>query len=179
MTRWIRSSPVTWALGYLLLGLAALVAFAVLLWYAWNVSIFSGREEVLRAETQHLSDVFARQGPAGLIAHIETRMQLQIVGERTLLLTDSAYRPLAGNLAAWPREMPDEPGTRARPASRGLQFPRDVAPRLSLEHGGERGGAEQCRGRLQLAQECQATRFPGGIGHVTILRPQPPRAAIE
>jgi signal transduction histidine kinase len=113
MNRLIRSSPVTWALGYLLLALAALVAFAVLLWYAWNVSIFSGREEILRAEAQHLADVFAREGPAGLTAHIEARMHLQIVGERTLLLTDAAYRPLAGNLAAWPREIPDDSGTHA------------------------------------------------------------------
>jgi signal transduction histidine kinase len=113
MNRLIRSSPVTWALGYLLLGLAALVAFAVLLWYAWNVSIFSGREEILRAEAQHLTEVFAREGPAGLTAYIEARLRLQIVGERTLLLTDPAYRPLAGNLAAWPREMPDDAGTHA------------------------------------------------------------------
>lgn len=113
MNRLIRSSPVTWALGYLLLGLAALVAFAVLLWYAWNVSIFSGREEILRAEAQHLTDVFAREGPDGLTAHIKARLRLQIVGERTLLLTDAAYRPLAGNLAAWPREIADDAGTHA------------------------------------------------------------------
>ena len=113
MNRLLRSSPVTWALGYLLLGLAALVAFAVLLWYAWNVSIFSGREEILHADAQHLADVFAREGPQGLTAHIETRLRLQIVGERTLLLTDADYRPLAGNLAAWPREIPDSAGTHA------------------------------------------------------------------
>jgi signal transduction histidine kinase len=113
VNRLIRYSPVTWALGYLLLALAALVAFAVLLWYAWNVNIFSGREEILRAEAQHLANVFAREGPEGLTAHIETRLRLQIVGERTLLLTDPAYRPLAGNLAAWPRGIPDDSGTHA------------------------------------------------------------------
>jgi hypothetical protein len=113
VNRLLRSSPVTWALGYLLLGLAALVAFAVLLWYAWNVSIFSGREEILHADAQHLADVFAREGPQGLKAHIESRLRLQIVGERTLLLTDADYRPLAGNLAAWPRELPDGPGAHA------------------------------------------------------------------
>jgi signal transduction histidine kinase len=113
MNRLLRSSPVTWALGYLLLGLAALVAFAVLLWYAWNVSIFSGREEILHADAQHLADVFAREGPQGLTAHIASRLRLQIVGERTLLLTDADYRPLAGNLAAWPREIPDGSGQHA------------------------------------------------------------------
>jgi signal transduction histidine kinase len=113
MNRLLRSSPVTWALGYLLLGLAALVAFAVLLWYAWNVSIFSGREEFLHADAQHLADVFAREGPQGLTAHIDSRLRLHIVGERTLLLTDADYRPLAGNLAAWPRELPEGSGAHA------------------------------------------------------------------
>ena len=113
MNRLLRSSPVTWALGYLLLGLAALGAFAVLLWYAWNVSIFSGREEILHADAQHLAGVFAREGPQGLTAHIDARLRLQIVGERTLLLTDAEYRPLAGNLPAWPRELPEGEGQHA------------------------------------------------------------------
>src|ERR1700733_13861502 len=113
MNRLIRSSALTWALGYLLLGLAALVAFAVPLWYAWNVSIFSGREEILRDDAQRLTEVFAHDGVAGLTAHIKARVAMQIAAERTLLLTDSAYRPLAGNLAAWPRQLPDTAGVHA------------------------------------------------------------------
>ena len=113
MNRLIRSSALTWALGYVLLGIAALVAFAVPLWYAWNVTIFSGREEILRDDAQRLTAVFMRDGVAGLTAHINARVGLQIAGERTLLLTDSAYRRLAGNLAAWPQGLPDTP--RAQP----------------------------------------------------------------
>jgi signal transduction histidine kinase len=113
MNRLIRSSALTWALGYLLLALAALVAFAVPLWYAWNVSIFSGREEILRDDAQRLTEVFVHEGVAGLTAHIKARVAMQIAGERTLLLTDSAYRPLAGNLAAWPQGLPDTPGAHA------------------------------------------------------------------
>jgi signal transduction histidine kinase len=110
MNRLLRSSAVTWAVGYVLLALAALVAFAVPLWYAWNVSIFSGREQILRDDSQRLTEVFTREGPAGLTSHIDARLQLKIAGERTLLFTDAAYRPLAGNLASWPREIADEPG---------------------------------------------------------------------
>src|SRR5579863_6623196 len=113
MNRLIRSSALTWALGYLLLALAALVAFAVPLWYAWNVSIFSGREEILRDDAQRLTEVFTREGVAGLTAHINARVGMQIAGERTLLLTDSAYHPLAGNLAAWPQDIRPTPGIRA------------------------------------------------------------------
>jgi signal transduction histidine kinase len=111
MNRLIRSSAVTWALGYVLLGLAALAAFAVPLWYAWNVTIYSGRQEILLDDTQRLTELFNRDGVGGLTAYINARVGMQIAGERTLLLTDSAYRPLAGNLAAWPRDIPEKPGT--------------------------------------------------------------------
>jgi signal transduction histidine kinase len=113
MNRLIRSSALTWALGYVLLGLAALGAFALVLWYAWNVTIFADREEVLQDDAQRLTAVFNRDGIAGLNAYINARVGLQIVGERTLLLTDSAHQRLAGNIAAWPRGVPDEPGAGA------------------------------------------------------------------
>jgi signal transduction histidine kinase len=110
MNRLIRSSALTWALGYVLLGLAALGAFALVLWYAWNVTIFADREEVLQDDAQRLTAVFKRDGVAGLNAYINARVGLQIVGERTLLFTDSAHQRLAGNITAWPRGVPDEPG---------------------------------------------------------------------
>jgi signal transduction histidine kinase len=113
MNKLIRSSAVTWALGYVLLGLAALGAFAVVLWYAWNVTIFSGREEILRDDAQRLTDLFNRDGVAGLTAYLNTRVGMQIAGERTLLFTDGAYHRLAGNIATWPQGVPAEPGTHA------------------------------------------------------------------
>jgi signal transduction histidine kinase len=113
MTRLIRSSPVTWALGYVLLGLAALAAFALPLWYAWNVTIFSARQEILLDDAQRLSELFNREGVAGLTAYINARVGMQIAGERTLLLTDQNYRPLAGNLKVWPTNVPDQPGAHA------------------------------------------------------------------
>jgi len=102
----MRSSALTWALGYVLLGLAALGAFAVMLWYAWNVTIFSAREEILVDDAQRLAEVFSREGVAGLTARINERVALQIAAERALLLTDSHYSRLAGNLAAWPPDVP-------------------------------------------------------------------------
>src|SRR5580704_4344213 len=110
MARLIRSSATAWALGYVLLGLAALAAFAVPLWWAWKVTILAGREELLRDDAQRLAEVFVHEGIGGLAAHINTRVGMQIAGERTLLLTDAAYRPLAGNLGAWPRDISARPG---------------------------------------------------------------------
>lgn len=110
MNRLIRSSAVTWAIGYVLLGLAALVAFAVPLWYAWTVTIRDGRADILRDDAQRLTEVFRREGPAGLTSFINARVGMQIAGERILLLTDAAFRPVAGNLTAWPLGIPAKPG---------------------------------------------------------------------
>jgi signal transduction histidine kinase len=113
MNRLIRSSALTWAFGYVLLGLAALVVFAVPLWYAWSVTIFQGRAAILTDDALRLGEVFRRDGVDGLTAYINARVGLQIAGERTLLLTDGGYRRLAGNLAAWPAGIPDKPGMNA------------------------------------------------------------------
>jgi signal transduction histidine kinase len=113
MNRLMRSSAVTWAVGYVLLGLAALTVFALPLWYAWSVTIVEGRAAILTDDAQRLAEVFHRDGVAGLTAYINARVRLQIANERALLLTDAAYRPLAGNLAAWPRGVPDKPGMNA------------------------------------------------------------------
>ncbi len=42
-------------------------------------------------------------------------MGLQIAGERILLLTDAAQRPLAGNVPAWPAGVPAKPGSYTTP----------------------------------------------------------------
>jgi signal transduction histidine kinase len=135
MNRLIRSSAVTWALGYVLLGLAALAAFAVPLWYAWNVTIYSGRQEILLDDTARLTELFKHQGVAGLTSYINARVGMQIAGERTLLLTDSDYRPLAGNLAAWPRDIPDKPGTRVVTADLAGQPTHTILVRTTLPGG--------------------------------------------
>jgi hypothetical protein len=102
MTRMLRSSAVSLALGYILLGLVALVLFAAPLWYAWEGTIRDGRNEILQADAQRLTDIYRRDGAEALKNFIDARIRMQIAGDRILLLTDSARRPLAGNLPAWP-----------------------------------------------------------------------------
>src|SRR5271163_5222883 len=110
MTRMIRSSAVSLALGYIGLGIAALGLFAAPLWYAWQVTIQEGRAEILQADAQRLTDVYRRDGGDALKNFIDARVGMQIVGERILLLTDAAMHPLAGNLRAWPSAVPATPG---------------------------------------------------------------------
>jgi hypothetical protein len=106
----MRSSAVSLALGYVALGIAALVLFAAPLWYVWQVTIQEGRAVILQADAQRLTDVFRRDGAAGLKNFIDARVEMQIAGDRILLLTDAAMRPLAGNLPAWPSAVPTAPG---------------------------------------------------------------------
>jgi signal transduction histidine kinase len=107
----IRSSALSLALGYVALGITALVLFAAPLWYAWQVTIQEGRAEFLQSDAQRLADVFRRDGAGGLKSYIDARVQMQIPGERILLLTDTAMHPLAGNLTAWPATVPATSGT--------------------------------------------------------------------
>ncbi|MGA2777218.1 MAG: HAMP domain-containing sensor histidine kinase [Steroidobacteraceae bacterium] len=106
----MRSSAVSLAVGYVALGITALVLFAAPLWYAWQVTIQDGRSEILQADSQRLTDVYRRDGGDALRSFIATRVQMQIAGDRILLLTDSSLQPLAGNLSRWPGNLPTSQG---------------------------------------------------------------------
>ena len=105
----IRSSALSLALGYVVLGLLALVLFAAPLWYAWQGTIQESRAEILQADAQRLADVYRRDGADGLKNFIDARIRMQIAGDRILLLTDATRHRLAGNLAVWPN-VPATPG---------------------------------------------------------------------
>src|SRR6201996_2982145 len=110
MTRMIRSSALSLALGYVALGLTSLVLFAAPLWYAWQNTIQEGRVEILQADAQRLTDVYRRDGGEALRTFIDQRVGMQIAGERILLLTDGSMHRLAGNLQEWPAAAPATPG---------------------------------------------------------------------
>jgi signal transduction histidine kinase len=111
MYSFMRSSALTLAVGYISLGLAALALFAMPMWYEWRVTIQEGRTEILQADALRLTEVFRHDGPAGLKSYLDARVGLQIAGERFLLLTDASFKPLAGNLDAWPQQAPARPGS--------------------------------------------------------------------
>jgi signal transduction histidine kinase len=106
----IRSSAISLALGYVALGIIALVLFAAPLWYAWQVTIQEGRVEILQVDAQRMAEVFRREGADGVRSFIDARVRMQIAGERILLLTDASLHPVSGNLTAWPSNVPLVPG---------------------------------------------------------------------
>src|SRR5271156_5937853 len=106
----MRSSALSLALGYVVLGIAALVLFAAPLWYAWQVTIQDGRSEILQADALRLTDVYRRDGANALKNFIDARVHMQIAGDRILMLADASLEPLAGNLSVWPKDLPGAPG---------------------------------------------------------------------
>jgi hypothetical protein len=106
----MRSSALSLALGYVALGIVSLVLFAAPLWYAWQVTIQDGRSEILQADAQRLTDVYRRDGGEALKNFLDARINMQIAGDRILLLADSSLKPLSGNLQKWPRNVPAASG---------------------------------------------------------------------
>ena len=113
--QFVRLSAFSIAAGYVTFGIIALILFAVPLWYAWTVTVENSREEILRADLLRLSEVYNNDGgEKGLKRHIDDRLRLQMVADRILLLTDSSYHKLAGNLTSWPADVPQAPGAYRR-----------------------------------------------------------------
>lgn len=110
MISMIRSTALSLALTYVALGITALILFAAPLWYAWQVTIQESRVEILATDAQRLSDVYRRYGADGLKSFIDQRVNMQIVGERILILADAQLKPVAGNVATWPDHVPALPG---------------------------------------------------------------------
>src|SRR5215470_14953934 len=135
MKRLFRSSAVFLAVSYVAFGVVALVLFAVPLWYAWQKTVEDGRSEILSADAQRLSEVFHRSGPEGLKAFVDERVSLQIAGERILLVTDSEFHPLAGNLPQWPQSVPSKAGTYTVQLELDGRMTRAVIVHMTLEGG--------------------------------------------
>src|SRR5262249_59847190 len=74
----VRSSALTWSVGYILLGITALALFAAPLSYAWRVTIEEGRSELLQEDAQRPAAVFRRDGADALATFIDHRLNIQI-----------------------------------------------------------------------------------------------------
>ena len=135
MTRLARSAAFRLALGYVAVSIAVLALFAAPLWFTWRQNVEQVRTELLREDVQSLTDIFEDQGPAVLTAVIAARVQGQHVANSIILFTDANLRPLAGNLAAWPKEAPQEPGVHKRTIVDGDHPIRALLMRVALPGG--------------------------------------------
>ena len=110
MIRFFRFSPSRLALVYIALSVLAIALFAIPLWYAWRVNLSTFREYVQGEDMQRLVEVFDREGAKGLATAMESQVR-SLPGDEIMVFADASKLRLAGNLPAWPAEVPDAPGT--------------------------------------------------------------------
>lgn len=110
MTSLIRYSPFRLAAIYVALSALVLSLFAAALWYGWHANIATFRGYVDGNEVQRLVDAFRAGGPDALVADLAARAG-GLPADEIVVFADPQKRRLAGNLSAWPAEVPDRPGT--------------------------------------------------------------------
>src|SRR5499433_3550050 len=110
MIKFFPFSPLRLALAYIALSVLVLALFAIPLWYAWHANLSTFREYVHGEDMQRLVELFDREGVKGIATAMETQVS-RLPGDEIIVFADASKRRLAGNLPAWPAEVPDAPGT--------------------------------------------------------------------
>jgi PAS domain S-box-containing protein len=164
MIRFFRFSPSKLALGYIALSVLALALFAIPLWYAWRVNISTFRAYVHGEQMQRLVDVFDREGANALVRAMESQVR-SLPADQIMVLADASKVRLAGNLPAWPAEVPDAPGTYGLVIGVGGESTmRVVASHVRLS-----GGYHLLMGRESVRFESLVERFWYGIGGAMVI----------
>src|SRR5260370_30908836 len=120
ITRFLRTTTFRLALVY-----AAVFSLSVILLFAFvygttSVLVDRQRQQAIIADINDLKDEFTSLGLPGLLDSVVDRSPPARVGNGVYLLVDPQFKPLAGNLAAWPRS-PSSVG-------RWLNFPVEARP---------------------------------------------------
>ena len=110
MIRLFRFSPARLALTYIALSVLVLALFAMPLWSAWRVNRSTFKAYVQGEDLQRLVEVFDREGAQGLATAMDAHLT-RLPGDDIMVFADASKRRLAGNVPAWPAEIPDAPGT--------------------------------------------------------------------
>src|SRR4029434_4266974 len=110
MIKFFRFSPSKLALVYIALSVFVLALFAIPLWYAWRANISTFRAYVPGEDMQRLVDIFHREGAKGLATAMESQARI-LPSDEVMVFADASKLRLAGNLTAWPAEVPDATGT--------------------------------------------------------------------
>jgi signal transduction histidine kinase len=158
MIRSFRFSPSRLALGYIVLSVLALALFATPLWYAWRANISTFRAYVQGEDIQRLVDIFHREGAKGLATAMESQVR-SLPSDEIMVFADASKLRLAGNLPAWPAEVPDAPGTYGLVIGLGG----GTTMRVVASHVRLLGGYHLLMGRESVRFESLVERFWYGI----------------
>src|SRR6266545_7739232 len=161
MIKFFRFSPSSLALAYVALSVLVLALFAIPLWYGWRVNISTFRAYVQEEDLQRLMEVFHSEGAKSLVATMESQAR-SLPADQIMVLADASKQRLAGNLPAWPAEVPDAPGTYGLVIGLGGgSSMRVVASHIRLP-----GGYHFLMGRESVRFESLVERFWYGIAGV-------------
>jgi len=160
-----RYSPSRVALGYILLGIVALALFAIPLWYGYRANLGTFRAYVPGAEMQRLADIYHRDGAQAVAAAVEAYLP-SLPRDEVIVFADRDRRRLAGNLPAWPAEVPDVPGTYGLVIGLGAE----QSMRVVVSYQTLPGGYRLLMGRESVRFQSLVERFWYGIaGAVAIV----------
>ena len=164
MISFFRFSPSRLALVYIALSVFVLALFAIPLWYGWRVNLATFREYVQGEDMQGLVDIFHREGAKALVKAMESQVG-SMPADRIMVLADASKVRLAGNLPAWPAEVPDGPGTYGLVISLGGE----ATMRVVASHVRLPGGYHLLMGRESVRFESLVERFWYGIVGATAI----------
>lgn len=164
MSRFFRFSSSRLALVYIALAVLGLALFAIPLWYAWRVNVSSFREYVHGEVLQRLVDIYQREGAKGLATAIDSRVK-SLAGDEIMILADNSKIRLAGNLSAWPPEVPDEAGIYGLVIGLGG----GSTMRVVVSHVRLTGGYHLLIGRESVRFESLVERFWHGIAGAVVI----------
>ncbi|MGE5539969.1 MAG: ATP-binding protein [Gemmatimonas sp.] len=110
MNRLLPSTSLRLALGYAALFILSSLILVGVLW--WQTTGYLDREvdAVIVADTRAIGDRLRDFGLPGAIATINERITRTADEHTVYLLTDPGLSPIAGNVDAWPLEVPRTPG---------------------------------------------------------------------
>jgi signal transduction histidine kinase len=110
MMRLLRSVSVRLALGYAAVFILSSVVLVGILW--WRTANYLDREvdAVILADTQAVADRLHDFGLLGALETVRDRVDAEADEHAIYLMVDPAFRPLAGNIAAWPVQIADGTG---------------------------------------------------------------------
>lgn len=132
---YLKSAGFRFAALFAVLFLAAMLGFALMLWWGTAGTLSRQIDDAIRADALGLQEAWRTGGVAAVREAIGERLAVDIDDHAIYLLTDEAGLRLAGNLDRWPA-MPETPGSWSAEAVRrdGVVVPARLY-RLPLDRG--------------------------------------------
>jgi hypothetical protein len=99
---YLKSAGFRFAALFAVLFIAAILGFALMLWWGTAGTLSRQIDDAIRADAIGLQEAWRAGGPAAVTEAIGERLAVDVDDHAIYLLMDEAGRRLAGNLDRWP-----------------------------------------------------------------------------